>query len=140
MRHHLKDCLEAEKDTQPADTDWETDTVRMAREQATEKAQSVLSSLASKGRLRNGEQADVDVQVKLSCPECSVRVPFADAVERGYVCETHFDAESDESVREKGRNALSLLAVPYGLLEGIQTAVLEDPYLVEAVATAAIPV
>jgi len=132
MRHHLKGCLDAEKQTQSASTDWEANTVQKARNRTAEKAASVLSSLSSKGRLADADRADVDVQVKLSCPDCAVRVPFEDAVERGYVCETHFEPESDEPVRDRLRNKLSSIVFPYAVLEAIQTLLLEDPFLVEA--------
>ena len=132
MRHHLKGCLDAEKDTTPAETDWEMNTVQMARERTAEKTRSVLSSLTSKGRLLEAERANVDVQVKLSCPDCSVRIPFEDAVERGYICETHFEAESDEPVRERVRNKFSSIAIPYGIAEAFQTAVFQEPFLAEA--------
>jgi len=138
MRHHLKDCLEAEKELQSASTNWERNTVEMAKEKTAEKARSVLSSLTSKDRLPEAERADVDVQVKLSCPECSVRVPFEDAVERGYVCETHFEKRSSESVSERIRNQLSAMAIPYTVVETSQTLLFEDQYLLEAVAMAGV--
>jgi len=132
MRHHLKGCLEAEKQTESASTDWEANTVQKAQDRTAEKAESVLSSLSSKGRLADAERADVDVQVKLSCPDCSVRVPFEDAVDRGYVCETHFETESDDPVRDRLQNKLSSIALPYTAAEALQTFVLEEPILVEA--------
>lgn len=138
MRHHLKGCLEAEKDTTPAETDWEANTVQMARERAAEKAQSVLSSLTSKGRLRDADRAQVDVQVKLSCPNCSVRVPFEDAVERGYVCNTHSETDSEDSVLERFRNQSSPIPLPYVSIETFQTALFGESFLVEAVAIGAL--
>jgi len=139
MRHHLKGCLEAEKTTESASTDWQMNTVAMAKERAVEKTRSVLSSLDSSGRLPEAERAEVEVQVKLSCPDCSVRVPFENAVERGYVCETHTDVEDEtDTVRERVRNNLSGLALPYGVAEAVQRLVLEDPHVVEAVALTAL--
>lgn len=133
MRHHLKDCLGAEKEPATAETDWESDTVEMARERAAEKARSVLSSLSSKERLPDAERADVDVQVKLSCPDCSVRVPFEDAVERGYVCETHAEseAESGERTRDRLRNWAPTVALPYVALEALQAVLVGDPLFLE---------
>lgn len=133
MRHHLKGCLEAEKDTPSAATDWEANTVEMAQERAAEKAHAVLSSLKSKRQLRDADRVDVDVQVKLSCPECSVRVPFADAVERGFVCETHSEAESDESGTGRVRNQSSAIVLSYVVGEVLRTGFLGDSFLVEAV-------
>ena len=137
MRHHLKGCLDAEKEAPTASTDWETNTVRKARERTVEKARSVLSSLASKERLPDATRADVDVQVKLSCPECSVRVPFEDAVERGYVCETHLETDDSESVRDRVREKFSGVTVPYAVVDMLQAAVLEESVLLEAATLAA---
>lgn len=138
MRHHLKGCLDAEKDTTPAETDWETNTVQMTRERAAEKARSVLSSLTSKDRLRDADRAQVDVQVKLSCPDCSVRVPFENAVERGYVCETHAETESEEPVIKRIGNQSSAIALPYVAVEALQTAFFGEPFLLEAATIAAL--
>jgi len=138
MRHHLKDCLDAEKETQPATTDWESNTVDMARERTEEKARSVLSSLDSKGKLAAAERVDVDVEVKLGCPECSVRVPFENALERGYVCETHAETESDDSLRERVQNGLSGIAVSYGFVESLQAMVVEEAFIFETLAGAAL--
>jgi len=138
MRHHLKGCLDAEKDTTPAETDWETNTVQMTRERAVEKARSVLSSLTSKGRLRDADRAQVDVQVKLSCPDCSVRVPFEDAVERGYVCETHAETESEDPVLERVGNQSSAIVLPYVVVDAVQTAFFGEPFLFEAATIAAL--
>ncbi|WP_254533751.1 rod-determining factor RdfA [Natrinema gelatinilyticum] len=132
MRHHLKGCLEAEKGISSAKTEWERNSVDMAKDRTAEKAQSALSSLTSKGKLPEAERATVDVQVKLSCPECSVRVPFEDAVERGYVCEAHFETQSNENVTDRISNQLSTIALPFSLVEAMPTLVFEDLYLLDA--------
>lgn len=131
MRHHLKGCLDAEKQTDQATTDWEANAVQIARERTEEKTRSVLSSLSSKQRLPNAERAEVQVQVKLACPDCSVRVPFEEAVDRGYVCETHFEAESEDPIRERWKTTLSGIATPYGIVEAAQTFLLEEPFILE---------
>ncbi|QZP39257.1 rod-determining factor RdfA [Halobaculum magnesiiphilum] len=136
MRHHLKGCLDAEKETAPAETDWEANTVQMARERAADKARSVLSSLTSKSRLRDADRAQVDVQVKLSCPDCSVRVPFEDAVERGYVCETHAEPESDDPVTERIRNQSLAVTLPSMAVEALETTLFGELSLIEAAVVA----
>jgi len=138
MRHHLKGCLDAEKDTTPAETDWEANTVQMARERAAEKAQSVLSSLTSKGRLQDADRAQVDVQVKLRCPDCSVRVPFEDAVERGYVCNTHSETDTEDSVLDRVRSQSSTIALPYAAVEALRTVLFGESFLVESVVIGAL--
>lgn len=89
IRHHLKGCLDAEKPRSEADTDWEHESVRIAMSQTAEKVTAALRSLDAKGDLPNAQQAAVDIQVQLSCPECPVRVPLAEAVDRGYICRDH---------------------------------------------------
>jgi DNA-binding transcriptional ArsR family regulator len=137
MRHHLKDCLGAEKDMSSAKTDWESNTVQMARERAAEKAQSVLSSLHSKDRLRDADQAEVDVQVKLSCPACSVRVPFEDAVERGYVCNTHSETPSEEPKNARAQHQYSSLALASVVMGALEAVLSGEPFLLEAATIAA---
>lgn len=107
MRRHLKDCLEAEKPTPPSRSNWELESVDIARERAAEKTVAALRSLARKRRLPDGHAAGVDVQIKLSCPECPTRVPLEAALARGYVCEDHVDTVSvpdtdDSTVAEIG--------------------------------------
>jgi len=136
MRHHLKDCLDAEKETQSATTEWESDTVEMARERTEEKTRSVLTSLDTKGKIAEAERVDVDVEVKLGCPECSVRVPFESAIERGYVCETHSETESDDTLRERAQNGLSGIAVSYGFVEALQAMAVEEGLVFETLAGA----
>ena len=92
MRTHLKECLDGEKDVSPSESGWERDAVAKARSFAAEKAESALSSLASKGVVADADTAAIEVGIHVSCPECPTRVPFDVALERGYVCERHRDA------------------------------------------------
>jgi DNA-binding transcriptional ArsR family regulator len=89
LRHHLNDCLDAEKATTTATTDWERESVRIAQERTAEKVAEALRSLESKGDLPSADRAEVAVQVQLSCPECPVRVSLSEAVSRGYICRDH---------------------------------------------------
>lgn len=89
MRRHLNGCLSVEKETTSARTDWEADSVAIARETLEGKLEEASRSLGSKGSIAGGDQVDVHVETYLGCPECNVRVPFAVARERGYVCEAH---------------------------------------------------
>lgn len=97
MRHHLKGCLDAEKEPQTAMSDWEETSVRIAQERTHTKVEEALRSLVSKGRLPGGDEAQIDVQVQLSCPECPVRVPLTDALSRGYICKTHLGSLTTSS-------------------------------------------
>ncbi|WP_135537010.1 MULTISPECIES: rod-determining factor RdfA [Halostella] len=89
MRTHLKDCLDGEKPPQTAETEWERESLEMAREVTREKAERALSSLETKGRIDGVETSTVEVQIQISCGSCPTRVPFEVAAERGYVCEQH---------------------------------------------------
>jgi len=110
MRRHLKNCLNAEKERREA-SEWEVDSVDIARNQLESKTADALRSLESKDRLPEATRADIDVQVKLSCPECPTRVPLQDALNRGYVCESHFEEpESAEKVQVSDKLGLALPA------------------------------
>lgn len=89
MRHHLNDCLGGTKAPAEATSEWELESVRIASERTEEKASEALRSLISKGEITDGKDANVAVDVQLSCPECHVRTPFSDAVKRGYICQEH---------------------------------------------------
>lgn len=113
MRRHLKNCLDAEKGRPEATSEWEMDSVDIARKQLKNKTDDALRSLETKDRLPEATKADIDVQVKVSCPECPTRVPLQDALNRGYICESHFEtSESLEKVRVSDKLGL---AIPIGV-------------------------
>lgn len=89
MQRHLTDCLKAEKTREPARTDWERNSVEFAKQQLDAKVQSALSSLATKGTIPRGSEAEVSIAVEVVCPECRIRVPFETAIDRGYICPDH---------------------------------------------------
>ncbi|MFC7232305.1 rod-determining factor RdfA [Saliphagus sp. GCM10025308] len=89
MQRHLNDCLEAEKERQRARTDWERNSVDIARDQLESKVDDALRSLSSKEEIQQGERAAVSVSIELECPECPIRVPLTEAIDRGYVCREH---------------------------------------------------
>jgi hypothetical protein len=95
MRHHLKSCLEGEKDRPDSTSGWERRSVDIARHQTAEKVDDALTALDSKGTLPGGSQADAVVQVHLQCPVCHVRVPFDEALSRGYICEEHLPSDGE---------------------------------------------
>jgi hypothetical protein len=96
MRHHLNGCLDGSKPIEEARTDWELESVRIASEQMEETVTEAVSSLISKGEITDGEGADITIGVQLTCPECHIRTPFSQAVERGYICQKHAADISDE--------------------------------------------
>lgn len=107
MRHHLKDCLGAEKATgtgseSESPSEWERESVAIAVDRAEEKLADAVRSLSGKGRLAGGAEASLSVEAYLSCPVCGVRRRFADALQRGAVCERHFDARPDGESRSTG--------------------------------------
>lgn len=93
MRTHLTDCLDGEKERQSATTDWEQESISRAKDVVRDKTESALSALSKKGELAGGDDADIEVQVQLSCGSCPTRVTFDVAYERGYVCEQHSRAQ-----------------------------------------------
>lgn len=96
MRRHLQECLDGEKPDQSAETDWERDSVDIATEQLEEKVRKALSSYENKDRIAGASDAEITVQVQLSCPECPTRRSLADALSLGYVCPDHLGTSETE--------------------------------------------
>lgn len=96
MRDHLKGCLGGEKPTADATTDWERNSVEVAKRITAGKVEDALRSLDRKGRLPGGAEAEVELQVLLSCPECPTRIPFLDAIDRGFVCSDHLGVAEEQ--------------------------------------------
>lgn len=89
VRTHLTDCLGAEKEREPARTDWEADSVEYAEGVLLEKVSAALRSYQNKGVIVDGVDAEPSVQVRLACPECPTRVSLSEALDQGYVCSRH---------------------------------------------------
>lgn len=89
MRTHLQDCLDGEKSTVEAETDWEVESINIATDIVAEKAEQAIGSLSSKGKLSRGDEAEIEIQVQLSCPDCPTRIPLQEALERGFICKEH---------------------------------------------------
>lgn len=131
MRRHVKECLEAEKDTAETTSNWEMESIDIARNQVAEKASKALRSLSSKEELPDGHEAEVDVQIKLSCPECPTRVPLEDALDRGYVCKDH-TAES-EPAGSGLPDSVTGLILPIGGLHVLAEILTEELLLLEPI-------
>lgn len=117
MRRHLNECLGGEKEPMPPTSDWELESIEVARSKAIEKAQSALQSLSSKQRLPDATKADVDIQVKLSCPQCPTRVSIKDAVDRGYVCKDHFQTVPERPSEEDSSRKVQYAVLPSGMTQ-----------------------
>lgn len=89
LHRHLTGCLGAEKGAIEAETDWERESVKIAREQLERKVEKAAGSLASKGEIRDANAADIDIRIHLACPHCATRVPLEAARRQGYVCADH---------------------------------------------------
>jgi hypothetical protein len=141
MRRHLNDCLEASKERRQSTSNWELDSVDFARNKTVEKTNAALKSLATKNQLPDADKANIEVQVKLSCPECPTRVPIEDALERGYVCSEHFQdqPETAETISDIG----SRIVAPLGALQALElgsSMLLEESVLITDVLTTVLAV
>ncbi|WP_332900288.1 rod-determining factor RdfA [Haladaptatus sp. CMSO5] len=92
MRQHLKECLSGTKPIETAKTEWEQKSVNVAKHVSASKVSEALSSLDTKQRLPGASTAEVEMQVLLSCPHCMTRIPFEDALDRGFICKDHLQA------------------------------------------------
>lgn len=86
VRTHLTDCLDASYDP-PEPSEWEPDTISIARDHALEKIRGAVSSLANKGELDTGGSVSVTLDVELECESCQTRIPLSRALRRGRVCQ-----------------------------------------------------
>ncbi|MDY6818789.1 MAG: hypothetical protein SVG88_09015 [Halobacteriales archaeon] len=102
MHRHLKQCLDAEKQPQTAQTDWERESIDRAREQLEEKVAKAASALDSKGEFNGADDATIEIQIYLACPECATRVPFDVGRQQGYVCEEHFAPPEEATIAADG--------------------------------------
>jgi len=91
LSRHLKECLDATKDTPTAETEWEIDRVRVATNTYRSHLESALQSLGNKGQISGVDEASLQVQSYLACPECPARVTVEQAYEQGYVCADHHE-------------------------------------------------
>lgn len=89
VRTHLTECLDAEKEREPARTNWEAESIEYAKARLLEKVSDALRSHENKGEIADGTEADASVQVRLACPECPTRVTLSEALQQGYVCARH---------------------------------------------------
>lgn len=95
MKTHLTECLNGSKERATARTEWERNSITVAREVAADKVDEALTSLANKDELRGIDSSTVEVQVRLQCDDCPTRVPLDVALERGYICDRHDEYEND---------------------------------------------
>lgn len=97
LQRHFTGCLGVEKRTGGrSDRDWERERVEYVREVIGENVEGALRSLENKGELPGATDARTDVSVVLRCPECTTRVRFKTAEERGYICRDHLGTGSTE--------------------------------------------
>lgn len=89
IRTHLLDCLGGEKSAEESASDWQRESIDIARSVAEEKATEALRALVNAGELDGGDGLSVDVDIQLRCDACPTVVPFDVAVDRGYVCDLH---------------------------------------------------
>lgn len=101
MSRHLANCLGVEKETAPSRSgEWEREKVEHGRRAFAESVEAAVTSLSNKGRLPGGRDAEVELPVMLSCPDCAARVSLRTALSRGYICADHLgvrEADRDDS-------------------------------------------
>lgn len=96
IRRHLTDCLDGKKERQQSETNWEETSVEIATDTLLEKVDKALSSYETKEEIAGATEAEVSVQVQLSCPHCPTRRTLNDALRNGYVCEDHLGSGPEE--------------------------------------------
>jgi len=91
LSRHLKQCLDASKDTPVSSSNWEIDRIRVATRTYRSHLESALQSLGNKDEIAGVGEAELQVGASLSCPHCPTRVTVETAYAQGYVCADHRD-------------------------------------------------
>lgn len=87
VRTHLLDCLGAEYERAESTSDWEDESIRIARDHARGKITDAVRSLVNKEEIAVGGDVSVRLDAEIECGECQVRAPLRRVRRRGYVCE-----------------------------------------------------
>ncbi len=97
MRRHLTNCLDASKgrsSSKGSDSNWELEQIRHSKQHLADNVEESVRSLANKGQLPGGEEADIEVSIYLSCPECSTQAKLKTALDREFICQQHLGSSS----------------------------------------------
>lgn len=86
VRTHLKDCLDARRESSPP-SDWERDRLESLEAYAESESNDALRSLANKGRIDAGGDIDVTVTLAVRCSRCGVSRPFEKALAADQFCD-----------------------------------------------------
>lgn len=87
IRTHLLECLGAEYDAPDTETEWEEESISIARDHAREKIEDAVSSLVNKGEIEVGGDVDIHLDAEIECGDCQIRAPLRRVRRRGYVCD-----------------------------------------------------
>ena len=89
LSRHLKNCLNASKESPDSETEWEMDRIRVATHNYQSHLESALQSLDNKKEISGIADSELQVQAYLSCSKCPTRVTIETAYEQGYICSDH---------------------------------------------------
>lgn len=87
VRTHLKECLDAERETtDSSDAAWTPGSLAHTRRFAESKVESTVRAGINADRLVIGGKPEVSVSIEITCPSCSTTVPAETALEEGWTC------------------------------------------------------
>lgn len=86
VRTHITECLGAEYE-KTGESDWEKETIDIARDRANDKIREAVVSLVNKEKIQSSNDLEVHLSVELECESCQSRVPLGRAIRRGRVCQ-----------------------------------------------------
>jgi hypothetical protein len=89
VRTHLKECLDAERSTDTATTDWERNSIEIARTNATENIEGAIQSLLNKDEIKAHDDVTINVSVELECNECHSLMNVDRALRQGELCDDY---------------------------------------------------
>lgn len=88
VRTHLKECLDAERETtDSSDAAWTPESLAHTRRFAESKVESTVRAGINAERLVIGGKPRVSVSIELTCPSCSATVSAETALEDGWTCD-----------------------------------------------------
>lgn len=96
MYRHLKNCLGGEKQTQePEESSVQSavDRIEYAVGSPNNSIKKGLKTLENQDAIVNATEAEINLQLKLACPECATQKSIEQALEDGTICDDHMSGE-----------------------------------------------
>jgi hypothetical protein len=98
LYRHLTDCLSVEKESWAATeslAENRLDRVQYLKSSLANQVTEVLELLEEDDILASGSDSGVEIDIRVTCPECGVACDLQTALQRGYICSEHVPGSDD---------------------------------------------